>query len=282
MNTISIVLSSLSLLSTPILANGVAAPKNVQVQNIVQTQIGGDSIALIRVAFDNGEYAEFLDEMDRSFRDAKDNKKLEGLIEMRGASLPEIDQKKWEELSSQLETEKNKGLLKAIGDENSPFAQKVKSAATDSLSPEERNAFLLLTKLRAMAPAAGKNSDENQLIDFDLEYEFKMLSLNIPLVKGQTAAPALREKQTALRMEKMKKMAEAAKTFQDESLKKTVLSASSKLDEYLAQSWDRADLQKLAKNKKQAANPTEEKVASILISYQGKYFDLSKDFLQNQ
>lgn len=234
--------------------------------------LGSEVVAAARSSYENGSYSEFLKAMDSSFSEAD----LSHLIEMRQKQIPLEFQEKWEKQFLELQKEKNKELLGVIPDsDDSLFAKKVRSVAANLLSSEQEKALSKLNAFISMAPGTGANEDENRLIDIDLEYEYKLLHADLPT--NDVSLQERRGEQLALRMEKMDKMVEASKTFQDHSLKEAVGIASASLDDRLARILDGTDLNALAKGKIKPSNSVEEKVYSILSLYQGKFSDLMKE-----
>lgn len=275
MKSISIILSSILCAASPLIAQD--APKPAAEQTLPAIQSGADAISRIRADYQGGKYDELLTELDDSYKQVESESHLSGLADMRASIQPVLNLSQWEEQGLLLQKERSSALLSALTSDDA-FAEKVRSAAS-SLSPEEEQAWLQLSHYRTMAPLSGKNADENRLIDLDIEYEYKALHLDMPLIQNQTIADR-HEKHLALRMQKMERMAEASKSFQDESLKQTVQLASQSFDKKHIQQRDLGDLMALAKGKLKPQNQQEEKIASILASYQQKYSDLTKQFFE--
>lgn len=281
MKTISTILAAILCSASPLMAQDETT-KSAQSEQTAQIELrmGKENISVLRTAYQNGEYTQFLKEMDAAYQSALSENQLTGLSDMRVGEFPEMkDAQKWEDTAQELQKEKNHELLSLISDEDdSVFAQKIRSAAATLSSPEQQKAIAQLSLFHLMAPKAGKNADENSLIDLDLEYEFKIIHLNKPL----DTSSDLRAKQYVLRMEKMDKAVEASKSFQDSSLKQAVGLSAANFDERLAQNWDVTDLNALAKGKIKPSNDQEEKVASILSAHQAKFNDLFKQYLDSQ
>ena len=275
MKSISIILSSILCAASPLIAQD--APKPAAEQTLTQIQFGSDAIALIRADYQSGKYDELLTELDESYKQVQSESQLSGLADMRASIQPVPNLSQWEEQGLHLQKERSAALLSALSSDDA-FAEKVRSAAA-SLSPEEEQAWLQLSHYRTMTPLSGQNADENRLIDLDLEYEYKALHLDMPLTQNQPVADR-HEKHIALRMQKMERMAEVSKSFQSEALKETVQLASQSFDKRLVQQRDLGDLMALAKGKQKPQNSQEQKIASILASYQEKYSDLTKQFLE--
>ena len=271
MINLNILLAILSVGSSPLLAVEPSPLSNKTEVVLPQQVLGSQAIDAIREGFENGNYDSFLKELDDSYKGAVAKNQLTQLVEMREGVFEHW--KEWETKAQNLQKEKNKELIRAVEDEDpSPFKEKVLSAASNPIAPEQEEALFKIASFRQMAPGSGANEDENRLIDLDLEYEYKALHLAMP---GASSAN-LKEKQIVLRMEKEIKMIELASSFQDASLKKAVDLYAQNLNTRLAQIWDAVDLNALANGKEKIANAAEEKVALILNQYQEKFGDLAK------
>jgi TolA-binding protein len=237
--------------------------------------LGKERVAKIRAAYEKGQYDEFLAKMDREYK-AGD---LDGLIQMRQREVPVAFQEKWEQQFLDLQKQKNRDLMNVVSDkDDSIFAEKVRSLAANISTPEQEKGISKLHSLLLMAPKTGANEDENKLIDIDLEYEYKLLHAALPT---DDVSPEERsDYQIALRMEKMDQMKEAAKYFQDHSLKTAVGLAAANLDLRLARNLDGADLNALAKGKVKPSTQLEESVYLILSSYQEQFNELMKQLDQ--
>lgn len=270
MGNISTILAAILCAGAPLVSGEIQEPKKEVTQS--NFQLGSDIVSQVRSSYEKGEYSEFLSEMDASFSGAD----LSGLIQMRQKQIPIEFQEEWERQFLELQKEKSSELLSAVSDnDDSMFAEKVRSLAANLLSPEQEKALSKLNSFISMAPGTGANADENALIDIDLEYEYKLLHAELPasdISPQERKALAL-----ALRMEKMDQMVEAAKSFQDHSLKEAVSIAAASFDARLARNLDGADLNAWAKGKAKPSSGTEETIYSILSLYQGKFSDLMKE-----
>jgi truncated hemoglobin YjbI len=241
--------------------------------------LGVDYIAMIRFAYENNEYDSFLKELDDFYLKLQSKRQFSIFADIRSSISNEIDRKKWEYLASQLQSLENRELLKALPfSDLSFFAEKVRNAATDPLTLKERNAWLRLARFRHMASTTGKNSDENCLIDLDIEYEYKMIHLDTLLVEGRPAADR-RIRQHVLKMQEMDRIVHASQIFEDDSLKEAVRLSALSLDSALAQAWDLTDLKTLSINKENSGTDQEKNIFLILACFQEKFNELSKQFI---
>lgn len=268
MGNFSTILAALFCATAPVSSLVIASsPEKIEVSQS-EIESGKEKVSSIRKGYEKGEYDADLKEFDESYKKAD----LSGLIQMRQSKVPVDFQEKWEKQFLDLQKERNRELLAVLSDtDDSSFARKVRSASVNLLTPEQERAISKLNSFISMAPNSGANADENKLIDIDLEYEYKILHANLPTKElGENFS-------IVLRMEKMEKMVEASKTFQDTDLKKAVGIASDVLDAMLARNLDGSYLNALLKNKMKPTNPTEEKVLSVLTFYQSKFTDLLKE-----
>lgn len=279
MKAVFITLAALVGIGSPIVSQENKEQKISQVKQENQYQLGSQAIEQIRSNYKEGKYKDFLSEMDASYQKAKKNNELEGLIEIRKESANfSFPQEKLANGFEAIQKEKNKNLLEAASAaKDSVFVEKIRSAATP-MSDATQKALTALAPYRTMAPGTGANSDENQLIEIDLESQYKAIHLDSLAAAGQQI-PDRKEKHIALEMQRMDQMSEAAKSFQDSKLKSAVAVVASAQDEKLAKVYDMSDLNALAKGRVKPQNDLEEKVASIVANAQSQFSDLNRDLL---
>lgn len=268
MSCISTFLASILLSTAPLAAGSEKEPKTELVES--NFKLGKDVVKAVRSGYENGKYNQFMFDMDEAYNKAD----LNDLIKLREDSSSQDIPEEWEQQFSELQRKKNSDLLLALSEkDDSPFAKKVRSLASNILTPEQEKAISRVNMFIALAPNAGSNVDENTLIDIDLEYEYK---LKVAVTQEESLTPQERQAlQIALRMEKLDKMRQASKNFEDKSLKQAVTIAHATLDARLARNLDGADLNKNAKKK--SNNKDQKIVYSILRSYQGQFSDLIKE-----
>ncbi len=277
--TLSLTLASLLCAVSPMAADTAAV---TAVEQLQETKLirGADFVQAVRAKYQAGEYKEFLMKMDQDYQAAKTESELEGLIAIRSedaliAVEQAADMDRWNAVAKGWMQERNKDLLEAVENLNdSVLADKVRSLTT-SVSSDEEKAISYFLDLRKILPGAGKNSDENRLVEIDLASEYKQIHLDSQIAMGQSNVDR-REKQLALRIEKMDQMVQASQSFEDQELKKTVALLSETADSRYAKGIDLTDISNLARGKIDASNDLEKKIASIFSSYQGKFTDLTK------
>lgn len=271
MGNLSTILTAILCASAPLASIDMREPKVEQARS--NFKLGKETVGAMRAAYEKGEYDAFLQEVEVSYQQAIAQNELDSLIQMRQKDVPVDFQEKWEKEFVALQQKKNAELLSALSDkDDSVFAQKVRSLAANLSTPEQEKAISKLNGFVSTAPGSGKSEDENKLIQIDLEYEYKILHA----VSSDLSPQERQEQQLVLRMEKMDKMAEAAKTFQDHSLKQAVGLAAANFDARLSRNLDGADLNAYVKGNAKPANALEEKVVSILSSYHEQFSALMK------
>jgi len=274
MKNLSMILTALTAGTAPLLPQTAPEIKEIVQPATVAERSGKEAVGAFRQSYEEGGYAEFLKELDDSYKALKESGQLDQLAEMRLGSST-----KWQEFEARaeiLQIDRNQELVEALdGQKKTPFTEKVISATASLFDETHKKATDRMANLRGMAPGTGINSDENRLIDLDLEYEYKSLHIDLPGAAGSE----IREKQCALKMEQLDKMLAAAAEFEDGSLKEMVAQYGEHFDAGLAQNWDIYDLNALAAGKRKPADALEDKVASILTRYQEKFSDLWREFI---
>jgi len=265
MKNLSLILAALTAGVSPLAVQAVSAPSE-----IVQpaSQDGRQAVASVRESYESGLYAEYLNELESVYQAHLKEGRIEQLAQMREGVKSEWEE--WEEEAYALQTVKNAALMDAVkGAESSSLSAKIESAAAP-VDEEHAKAIRQIANLRMMQPGTGKNSDENRLIDLDLEYEFKALHMDLP----GSSLEGKKERHLALKMERLDKMRAASEGFQDVSLKNSVALYADGFDNRLASAWDAQDLNDFASGKAKPQNSVEENIAAILKIYQEKFSDL--------
>lgn len=266
MKTITLALAALLSTGEPSVENQEKPKAQEEQQVVLAPQTGKAAVAEIRLKYEQGQYDDFLKAMDASFRHVQETNQLAPLAEMREGP---IEDTQWLTKTYTLTQERNQDLLAAVEGQEGLFAEQVRSIASQPSSEEEATALANLSKLHLMAPGKGKNSDENALIALDLEYEYKAIHLDMPMIGGKVD-PAALEKQIVLRMEKMDKMRTIAQGMQDGEWKKTVVLAGGTLDTRLSAMYDRAEIDSLLKGQVKPTDAVQEKVVTIFQVHQDK------------
>src|SRR5690606_33538372 len=118
-------------------------------------KLGKEKVADVRKAYLQGEYRQFLRQMDESYKKAD----LSTLTEMRQKNVPVDFQLQWEERFAKLQQERNKELLKTLDqNDNSELAQQVRSMAEVLGSEAQEKAISKLNSFIATAPNTGANA----------------------------------------------------------------------------------------------------------------------------
>lgn len=286
MKSISLCLAAILCAGSPLVASdAVAEPKKEQeTQKATNLSLSKDYLNSVRSQYENGQYQEFLDEMELDYIRAKQDDALAGLVAIRKeetliAKAQEKTTEKWNQLSQSWENERNKELLKLISsDDSSPLAQKIRSVVTP-LDPVFKETLTYFAGLRNFEPGQGKNADENTLIDRDIELEYKWGHFGSQMALGKRA-PDSREKLIALHLDLVSKLLKDSKQFQDKDLQKKVEILANALNAFYERKIDAEDLQRLALGATLPANDLEKKAADIVAAYAEKFSEQTKELFQ--
>jgi len=228
-----------------------------------KSSLGRDSISQIRQEYRDGRYDSFLKEMDASYNEVLSSEGIDEFIKLRsGESISSEMIEKME----RLQEERHTRVMQVLGNQDSVFAQKVRSAIPSHPFTKDD----LFFKLHQMVPGSGATQDENTCIDLDIEYDYKVTHL------ASYGLDDVRSLYYALKMEQMDKLSFAAQSFQDENLKQMIGVVQENFDERLSQNWDLADLYSLMREKPSTLGSTEGKVIGILQAHQSHLADLEK------
>ena len=270
---ISIFLASILCAGAPLAGeSGQTAATEQTSKNLFE--MGSFVVEKTRADYQNGKYVEFLKAMDEDYKEAKANNGLAGLIEMRKESAKVSIHPEFIRSQTMIQDAKNKNLLAVAEKDESDFAQKMRSAAA-ATAPESQ----LLNSYHYKLPGTGINADENTLIDIDLEYTYKAIHLDS--LAASSSISDKREKQMVLEMERMDRLSQASKTFEDKELKKAIETSASHIDQRLTKKYDMKDLHDLSNGKVKPSTPLEEKAGAIVGSAQGQVAELHRHLLNN-
>lgn len=269
---ISVILASILCAAAP-----AAVAEERQTTSTVQVipssyRLGSEVVETLRAEYVDGSYKEFLSEMDSDFASAKKESALEGLIEIRKEGARAQIHPEFARSYRVIQDEKNLQLLDAVkGSQDEVFTKKVKSAAASLESNDN-----IVISLFGKAPGAGKNSDENAIIDIDLEYYYKAIHLD-----STSHSADRKDKHIVLEMEKADRMLKASQGFEDKALQKAVEKYAHLLDETLARNYDLMDLHDLARGKIKAHSASEKEAAAAVSRAQSALGDLHRHLLDS-
>jgi len=269
---ISFVLASILCVATPATTDERPASSASSVQVVSHSfELGTEVVQQARQNYVDGQYSEFLKKMDRDYLSAKKENGLEGLIEIRKESARAQIHPEFARSYRVIQETKNEQLLASVkGSEDSVFVQKVRSAASSTQAIDDS-----LSSLSAKVPGSGKNADENQLIDIDLEYYYK--GIHLDSLNGKSTDR--KQKHMALDMERADRMVQASQAFEDKALKAAVEKQARSLDGLLARNYDLQDLHALSLGKIKPSTPAEKEAATAVSRAQSALADLHRHLL---
>lgn len=283
MKFISLTLAALLCSAAPLVSVETDKQTSEQAQS-ANLSLNKEFVSQVRSQYAAGRYQEFLKQMDEDYAKVKKDAALDGLIALRKedalmAAQHEKTAAKWNEMAQSWAKERNKELSKLIDTkDSSPIAEKVRSAM-EQINPSVEETLQYFFGLRNIEPGHGKNSDENQLIERDLELEYKQMHLDSIKIHERWSNDT-QEKRFALRLDMMDKMIADSKNFQDKELQKKVEILASNLDSYYARQLDLRDLHRLATGVITPTSDLEKKVAAILAAFEGKFSEQTQAIIQ--
>lgn len=267
---ISLFLASLLLSNAPIDLQNNSLPSKMEV-SISSFQLGSDIVDQVRNDYKNGKYTKFLSQMDEAFKKAKDKEEMEGLISLRKENSKVTLSQNFIHSYETIQQEKAKDLLNLVSDsKDSQFIKKIQSAVSPLTADEKR-----ILDFHNKVPSPQYSNEENRLIEIELEYYYKVIHFD----SQHSNDKMKKEKMIALNMEKMDRMVEVSKSFNDRNLKNSVENAAKLMDQRLAKTYDMNDLSAMARGKIKPTTPLEQKVAASVALSQDKLAKLHRDEL---
>jgi hypothetical protein len=272
---VSIFLASILCFGVPLASEKGQSKEISKVE--ANSYLTGDSVVeRTRTQYNEGKYSEFLNKMDKDYRQAKKNNGLEGLIELRKETAKVNIHPEFMRSYDIIQSSKSENLLSAVKGASSALSKKVESATR--AVPKESD---LLRVLHFKVPGDHElTKDESTVVDIDIEYYYKSIHLD-STANSKDSLTDRKEKHMALSMEKMDRLKEASKSFEDKALQKSIESLALNLDSRLAKSYDMRDLIALSRGIIKPVTTLEKKVASIVASSQGEIADLHRQLLNN-
>ena len=270
---------SLAALGTLAASESLPSERREIVQFIDASSTGQEAMANLRLAYESGSYEDFLASLEADYQTLINEGSFDEFVQMREA-FPEDEKlesiaREWEAQHKGLIAERNAKLLSLCEDSQEETLCKRIASLTSELPNDQKQAFDYLSSLRLKTPEMAANADERALIEIDLASEFKMIHLD-----AEHAAKPMENRadlQSVLRMDMLKQMNEAAKSFQDETIQKNVALANEGIDALQARIWD---LNKLNTMSKKPSTDLEKAIAATLQEYKERSQDLyQKEFL---
>ncbi|MCB1075702.1 MAG: hypothetical protein KDK59_09240 [Simkania sp.] len=226
----------------------------------------------------DGKYNNFLKSVDSSYK--KKNKKWEynSVLEER---------KKLSEMVSDYQGQKKGGFKKAIAalheaqnqelvevcvnNQNDKISSEVRDMIFFSPSAHEQASIDYVHSLSHKFKGDGATPLENKLINIDIEFWIKELSLGMTLTQGEISQETFQKQSLVLQMEKMKQMQKACKgELADKKIKSYIDTASEVLPKVKAASTTRQYLTALGRGKVAPKNDTEIQMQKIMANYLAK------------
>lgn len=227
-------------------------------------------VAEVEVAYKKGKYDSFLEQLDQQYKKAGKAGVLHSVFKKAKTSL-----KKQQSLTDsedklqKLTQERNQRLLTLI--EKSPkaeIAERIDSIVYYALQPQQTAFFDELEALREKVPEANGSTVENKISALETEYYIKSLLLDIANLHSGTSFEELQAKKTALILEKLDRIEDVAKDFDDVTWRKKIQQAKPFFLAHRAYQIDSSHLKAMANGSISPQNSVEEKVQAIMMDYQ--------------
>ena len=178
------------------------------------------------------------------------------------------EQKEYRSELAQLDQERNKQLLEAVGDnKDSAIGNKIEEISSYKISQEQMEVLAELDTLKYQVPQDAKATMDNKIAALEIEYYIKALLLDIASQKSGSSAEELNKKKIALVLKKLDLMEAAAQEYHDEIWMKKIALAKEGFRADKAYKMDVAVLKELAAGNIDPENPVEEKVKGIMIDF---------------
>lgn len=235
---------------------------------------GNQVVQEIDSAYQEGEYDSFLRQMHEHFQNAGRAGALRGIFESAKVAMSDrlndviAGLKAHRTEIARLNKERDQKLLEAIaGNPEEEIVQKVDSVVFSSPTLDQDDILKELEALKFEIPETALATIENKISALETEYYIKSLLLDIGAQQAKTPPTDTDKKKTILQLEKLDKMEEAAKDFNDPIWINKIEKAKAAFRAEKAFRMDYKVLENLGKGIIPVQNPVEEKVKEIMMEY---------------
>lgn len=239
--------------------------------------------------FNSDEYKSFLAKLDRSYQKERALWKHDELLEQRKevANLPKeafnVSDETLQKEDEKLLKKRNDALIEAcLSMPSYPESASIRHMIFFSPSPSQKNALSYLHSLKKKFYGDGKSPLENVLIELDMEYWLKNLSLETEGLKSQMDLELLKERHLALDLERVEKMKDAALADPNSEEAKKIMDAYAVFPKHKEVLVEEDHLYRLAKGHVLPQNPLEEKAKEIMTAYLDSKDKLVRDHFQGK
>lgn len=234
--------------------------------------------------FNSEDYKAFLDKLDKSYQKERSSWQYDKFLEQRKAisRLPkeafktnnEALAKSEEKLVKKRNAELVDACLSMPGYHESAS---IRHMVFFTPSQSEQDALDYLYSLKNKFNGDGISPLENTLINLDMEYWLKSLSLETEGLKARLDLESLKERHLALDLEKLEKMKDAALSDPNSKEAAYILDAYAIYPKHKAVLIEEEHLYRLAKGHANVQNPLEEKAKQIMTAYLSSKDKLTRD-----
>ncbi|MCH9614690.1 MAG: hypothetical protein SP1CHLAM54_13460 [Chlamydiia bacterium] len=239
--------------------------------------------------FNSDDYKKFLANLDDAYQKARSSWDYDDLLEQRKevARLPKeafnVSDKTVQEGDEKLLKIRNNALIEAcLAMPSYPESASIRHMIFFSPSTAQKTALNYLYSLKQKFHGDGKTPLENVLINLDMEYWLKSLSLETEGLKSKMDPELLKERHLALDLERVEKMKDAALADPNTDEAKQIMEAYVVFPKHKEVLVEEDHLYRLAKGHVLPQNPLEEKAKEIMTAYLDSKDKLVRDHFQGK
>ncbi len=238
-----------------------------------------------------GLYRDFLKQTDEQYQ--KSNKKWEynSLLEERkklSSFVRDFDSQKTDPFKAKIkglnEAKERELIDVCLSEKSTSLTREVKEMIFFTPSHHETESLNFIHTISSKFKGDGATPIENKLINIDIEFWLKMLSLDVLLTEKKIDQKSYQEKRVVLELEKLSQMKEACMDKNVDSKTKSYIDTACKIyPKMRSASLTRKYLNNLVTGKIKPTNQAEEKMKTIGIKYAEKEKALVKShFAQSE
>lgn len=272
-------------LALPLVGNeNLAQPETVQSEQISSPE--EKMIDEVLADYQAGNYNSFLKKSDDAFRESqkkwknnellKQRKKLSSMVHEYG--IDKTDE--FKEKIAALQHAQDQELIEvALNYPNEKISREVRDMVFFCPSKQEEESIEFIHNLGLKFKGDGATPIENKLIQIDIEFWLKELSLEIVNTQKKMDEETFQKRYLVLQLEKIKQMNEACQgDLVDVKIKSFVDTASTVLPKVYASALTRKHLMALGKGKVTPQTPAEKKLQAVMTKYLEKEEALTQKF----
>lgn len=240
--------------------------------------------------YHGGQYDGFLKQMDRSYEEANEKWKHKDILEERkklSLIVQDFNSPKADEYKRKLavyQEQENRELIDlCLSESRCDLTQDVKKMIFFTPSQHQQESLDYVNSLSWKFKGDGKTPIENKLIEIDIEFWLKSLSLDLLLIQNKVDERTYTKQRAVLQFEKLKQMKLATKKDEIDPKIQGYIETVEKIYPKVQEcSLTRKYVQDLMVGRVKPQTPTEEKIKAIAVKYQEKQEKLTKEYFPEE